>query len=241
VLQRADGAIDVTLTSGKALVIGASAYALETTSSNPPVIRLGDADVTADFTSGRLGGLLQVRDTIIPGYMSRLDQLAYDVASAVNSVHATGYDANGNAAGAFFAPLAGVAGAASSLTVESALVSDSRLVAASGTGASGDNTIARALAALRDANISNGGTRSAHAAWSQIVYAVGGDAAAARASENSHSQVVAQLEQMRAQASGVSYDEEAANLMRYQRAYEANARYFKTILDTLDTLMEMVQ
>ena len=30
-------------------------------------------------------------------------------------------------------------------------------------------------------------------------------------------------------------------MMRYQRAYEANARYFTTISDTLDTLMEMVQ
>jgi flagellar hook-associated protein FlgK len=30
-------------------------------------------------------------------------------------------------------------------------------------------------------------------------------------------------------------------MMRYQRAYEANARYFKTITDTLDTLMDMVQ
>jgi flagellar hook-associated protein FlgK len=39
----------------------------------------------------------------------------------------------------------------------------------------------------------------------------------------------------------VSYDEEAAHLMRYQRAYEASARYFTTIVDTIDTLMEMVR
>jgi flagellar hook-associated protein FlgK len=39
----------------------------------------------------------------------------------------------------------------------------------------------------------------------------------------------------------VSYDEEAAHMMRYQRAYEASARYFQTILATLDSLMEMVR
>jgi flagellar hook-associated protein 1 FlgK len=50
-----------------------------------------------------------------------------------------------------------------------------------------------------------------------------------------------QLEQLRAQVSGVSMDEEAANLMRFQRAYEANARYFATIVDTIDTLMGMVR
>jgi flagellar hook-associated protein 1 FlgK len=204
-------------------------------------VRLGDADVTADFTGGRLGGLLQVRDSIIPGYTARLDQLAYDVATAVNALHATGYDLDGNAAGTFFTAPAAVAGAAFSLSMDAALLADSRRVAASATGASGDNGIARSLSALRDATLANGGTRSAHAAWSQIVYAVGGDAASARAAEHSHSQIVLQLEQMRAQVSGVSYDEEAANLMRYQRAYEANARYFTTILDTLDALMEMVR
>jgi flagellar hook-associated protein FlgK len=39
----------------------------------------------------------------------------------------------------------------------------------------------------------------------------------------------------------VSLDEEAANLIRYQRSYEASARYFTTILDTLDVLMAMVR
>ena len=33
---------------------------------------------------------------------------------------------------------------------------------------------------------------------------------------------------------------EAAQLMRYQRAYEASARFFTTINDTLSTLMQMV-
>ena len=241
VLQRADGGVDVSLPSGRALVIGESSYPLETTADAVTAVRLGDADVTADFTGGRLGGLLQVRDSIIPGYVARLDELAYDLATSVNALHATGYDLDGNAAGGFFTAPAGVAGAASSLSVDAALLADSRRVAASATGASGDNGIARSLSALRDATIANGGTRSVHAAWSQIVYAVGGDAASARAAEHSHAQIVLQLEQMRAQVSGVSYDEEAAHLMRYQRAYEANARYFTTILDTLDALMEMVR
>ena len=241
VLQRADGGVDVSLPSGRALVIGESSYPLETTADAVTAVRLGDVDVTADFTGGRLGGLLQVRDSIIPGYVARLDELAYDLATSVNALHATGYDLDGNAAGGFFTAPAGVAGAASSLSVDAALLADSRRVAASATGASGDNGIARSLSALRDATIANGGTRSVHAAWSQIVYAVGGDAASARAAEHSHAQIVLQLEQMRAQVSGVSYDEEAAHLMRYQRAYEANARYFTTILDTLDALMEMVR
>ncbi len=46
---------------------------------------------------------------------------------------------------------------------------------------------------------------------------------------------------MRDSVSAVSTDEEAAYLMKFQRAYEASARYFETISQTLDTLMAMMQ
>lgn len=50
-------------------------------------------------------------------------------------------------------------------------------------------------------------------------------------------EVVLQVETLRDQVSGVSLDEEAMQLMRYQRAYEANARFFSVIDETLDMLL----
>ena len=241
VLSRDDGGVDVTLSSGRAILIGESAYALEIVPGAVVGIALEGVDVTAQLRGGRLGGLLHVRDTILPGYLTRIDQLAYDLTVAVNGAHLAGFDASGNPGGAFFAPLAGVSGAAAALTVEAAIVADSGLVAASSTGAVGDNQTARALAALRDAPVTAGGTMSAFDAWSELVFVVGSDIAAARAAHSGHHLVVRQLEGLRAQTSGVSYDEEAAHLMRYQRAYEASARYFTTIVDTIDALMEMVR
>ena len=241
VIARADGGVDVTLPSGRALVLGDTAYPLSASSDPLAAVSLGDADVTADFTGGQIGGLLHARDIFIPGYIGRLDQLAFDVATAMNGVHAAGFDLTGAAAGNFFVPPGAIQGAASNLTVDPVVAADSARVAASATGAVGDNGIARALAQLRDSHVASGGTRSLYYAWSQVVYAAGADTAAARASAESHSGVVTQLEQLRAESSGVSLDEEAANLMRYQRAYEANARYFTTILDTIDALMEMVR
>ncbi len=105
----------------------------------------------------------------------------------------------------------------------------------------GDNQTARALADLRDARVMSGGTATPAGAWSNFVYRVGSDVSAARAASSTRDQVVRQLERLRDQASGVSLDEEAANLMRFQRSYEASARYFTTIVDTLDTLMAMVR
>jgi flagellar hook-associated protein 1 FlgK len=101
--------------------------------------------------------------------------------------------------------------------------------------------VARAIAALRDGRVLNGGTATPVEAWAQFVYRVGGDVASARASSDTREQVVLQLQRLRDSVSGVSLDEEAAHLMRYQRSYEANARYFTTIVDTLDTLMQMVR
>ncbi len=243
VVSRSDGAVDVTLRQGGALVVGAHAYGLTATPAPPSgsvSLTLGGLDVTGTITNGTIGGLLELRDTTLPGYQANLDQLAYDVATQVNGIHSTGYDGNGAAAGNFFTPPATVAGTAASLTVDSAVAADSQLVAASSTGAVGDNQAARAIAGLRDARVMSGGATPAEA-WSNFVYRVGSDVAGARTGNTTSEQVVQQLQQLRDQASGVTLDEEAAQLMRFQRAYEASARYFSTVVSTLDTLMTMVR
>ena len=67
------------------------------------------------------------------------------------------------------------------------------------------------------------------------------DTAAAERVQQGRQQVMNQLQQLREAASGVSLDEEAASLMRYQRAYEANARYFTVVNDVLEVLMGLVR
>jgi flagellar hook-associated protein 1 FlgK len=243
VVVRADGAVDVTAGQGRALVMGETSYDIGITNGTlgHAVLTLGVYDVTGEIAGGTIGGLLHVRDTILPGYTAQLDQLAYDVATQVNTLHAAGFDLNGAAAGDFFAAPGTVAGAASLMAVDSAIAADSALIAGSSTGASGDNQAARALAALRDARFASGGTATATESWSGFVYQIGADVGEARAAAATRSKIVLQLQRLRDEASGVSVDEEAANLMRFQRAYEANARYFTTIVDTLDTLMNLVR
>jgi flagellar hook-associated protein 1 FlgK len=87
----------------------------------------------------------------------------------------------------------------------------------------------------------SGGTATAAEAWSNLVYQVGSDLSSAQATSTTREAVVRQLQQMRDQASGVSLDEEASTMLKFQRAYEASARFFTTVNSTLDTLMGMVQ
>lgn len=240
VLELGDGTFQLVTSGGRPLVLGADAYALQVSSVPPSghaAVLSGGADITAAIGAGTLGGLLTVRDEAIPGYRAALDQIAYDVAAAVNAVHATGFDLNGNAGGAFFAPLGAVAGAASALDVDAALAADSSRLAAAGINAPGDNAIARQLADLRDAPVSNG--RSAAAAWTSLVYQVGSDVHQATRERDSRREIVHQIELLRDSVSGVSVDEEAALMMRFQRAYEANARFFTVVDEVLQTLLSL--
>lgn len=240
VLDMNDGTVQLATRNGRPLVIGANAYAL-TASSAPPSgqarILAGGVDITTEISDGHLAGLLSVRDTGIPSYLARLDELAHGVATQVNALHATGFDQNGTAGVAFFTPPATIAGAAASLSMNGVVVADGRLVAAAGIAVSGDNQVARKLADLRDQPIVNGSTPDA--SWTQLVYRIGADANRAVAEQKSRNEIVNQIEQMRDSVSGISIDEEAAMMLRYQRAYEANARFFTTIDETLQTLLSL--
>jgi flagellar hook-associated protein 1 FlgK len=71
------------------------------------------------------------------------------------------------------------------------------------------------------------------------VFQVGSDTANSSADLDASNLILKQLEDQRASISGVSLDEEAANIMRYQTAYQAAARVITTVNDMLDVAVNM--
>ena len=65
------------------------------------------------------------------------------------------------------------------------------------------------------------------------------DARSSREIASGTDEVVHHLSMLRDQISGVSVDEEAAMLMRFQRSYEANARFFQVADRALEMLMDL--
>lgn len=243
VLERPEGGVDISVGNGRPLVIGQTAYDITVTNAAPlglAALAIIGTSVTSEITGGRLGGLLQVRDVTIPDYQDRLDDLAFEVANQINTIHTAGFDQTGAAAGDLFdfstAPI-GTAGAAAALIVDAAVAADSRLLSAAGIANGGDNQNARAIAALREQKVLNGGTASLSDAWGDLVYRVGRDTKAAKDEAASRAEIVSQVDALRDQVSGVSLDEEAMNLLKFQRAYEASARFFSVIDRTLELLM----
>lgn len=241
---RSDGGMDVSIGRGRALVVGGDATMMTTATApvtGKTTILLAGTDISGEIHGGEVAGQMAMRDHYIPNYLDKLDTLAFEFGTAVNDLHATGFDANGGAGGTFFNLSASASGAASSISMSAAIAADPQLVAASATGAVGDNGVARQIAALRDVRSLDGGTATAANMWGRLVYAVGADAASAASSRDGRQAVMDQLVRLRDAAAGVSLDEEAASLMKFQRAYEANARFFVTVNDALDTLMGMVK
>lgn len=202
----------------------------------------GDIDVTQRMTEGTLGGLREARDVDIPAQTRQLDQLAYDVANAVNAVHRGGFGLDGATGRDLFAAPASVTGAARGLAVDPALAGHPDRVAASGTAGAlpSGNTTATDLFRLATAPL--GATTMTPA---ERAGAIVGDAGTrVRAAEDERSlrqDTLQQAEALQESASGVSLDEEMVNLTRFQRAFEASSKLLRVADEMMDTLMNQVK
>jgi flagellar hook-associated protein 1 FlgK len=246
-IERADGGVDLTIGNGRPLVLGGESVAVEARAvgtGGMTELYSGDYKIvgfgppySSEVSGGRLAGQLQVRDQFLVDYQTSLDDLAYNVATEVNRVHQLGYDSSGTAGLAFFTTTATATGAAAALSVNAVVAADPALVAASGDPlAAGDNQNARALADLRDYRGPLHDKPTFGQTWSQLIYRVGSDTQSAQQGQQSRAEIVQQIEAMSDAVSGVSLDEEAMMMLRFQRAYEANARFFNAINESIDTL-----
>ncbi len=93
-------------------------------------------------------------------------------------------------------------------------------------GAVSDNRNALSLAALQSAHTLGGSppTTSLQAAYSELVSQVGNKAREVGVMQSAQQNTIAQNQQAQQSVSGVNLDEEAANLLRYQQAYQASAK-----------------
>lgn len=117
-------------------------------------------------------------------------------------------------------------------------VSDFNKVAASSSAATlpGDNSNALSIVDKYQTNITNLSSVSFNDHYAEIVTTVGSLAQSANDSLMFEENLLFELKERRDSVSGVSLDEEAANLIRYQRAYQASAR----IISLTDELLELV-
>jgi flagellar hook-associated protein 1 FlgK len=109
------------------------------------------------------------------------------------------------------------------------------------TNGSGDNRNALALAGLQNRLLLNNGKATYSDLYGSLVADVGNKTHQADITQQAQQTLLDQTMRTRASASGVNLDEEAANMMKYQQAYQAAAQVISTASNLFSTLLSMLQ
>ncbi len=265
--NNSDGTLTVTLPQGALLVQGtqAATFSLQADPANGGFFKVlltspgsNDAnDVTQtlvrnDGNQGEIGATLQVRDSLVNGYLGGLDELAYNLSTQVNALHSSGYTLTGATGVNFFnAPPAPTPPATYPVGYSSVIalnITNGNDVAAAvqdptaAGGGTGDNRNALAIAGLSTQNLNwSTGNTTFSGFYNSLVGDSGVAAQSASRGATQSSATIKQLEQMRDSESGVSLDEELSNLIAYQKSYEGAAKLINAGTDMLDTVLSLVR
>lgn len=184
-------------------------------------------------TTGKLGATMVTRDTVLQGYLDDVDALASRVATDLNALHssAAAYDLNGNPGAAFFDP-AGLT--AATMSLDANVLGQPARIAAAQAAFTGDNQNALAIARLNSTNGYN-------LTYDALVAQVGLDVQSSQTVVKQGEAFMKQLTTLRDSQSGVSLDEELANLIQYQRSYQASAKLVTTATEMMDVVLAMIR
>lgn len=192
----------------------------------------GGSPATAlNLLSGAIHGSLKARDGAVTDLHRSLDRLAEQIVTSVNAAY------NPTAGtGDFFTATGITAGA---LRV-AAGVTAANLKASDG-GPAGDNTVALAISRLasRTFSIAAGDVidGTVGGSYSNLVSQLGQSLSSANSSVADQGNIERLVRGQRDAMSGVSLDEEMADLTKYQRSYQASARVFSIVDQLLDLVI----
>jgi flagellar hook-associated protein 1 FlgK len=195
--------------------------------------------------SGILGALIKTRNTDILSLEKQIDELAYGLVKATNAIHRKGFanhpvpiDSQGRAlVGSsskpvtnlnFFKEPLDLKRAAEYIKIDDAILADvNNIAVALEPNSPGDNRVALAISKLQHEKVLGAGTATFEEQYLKSVGDIGLHASKAKIDLEQSSGILAQAKAIKERISGVSLDEEAANMVRYQNAYEANAKVIR--------------
>ena len=125
------------------------------------------------------------------------------------------------------------------IAVNQAVASQPSLLAAAKNGAPGDNQTALAIAALEGQPVASLKGASLKDSYQALVNGIATSTAAAKTNAEASKSITDTLQAQRDALSGVSIDEEAVNLLKQQRAFQAAAKLITSVDEMMKTLLAM--
>jgi flagellar hook-associated protein 1 FlgK len=231
---QADGQVIVNI-GGHVLVGGTKAHQL-TAAIDPTdpdgAVKISWADgQTLAVPSGEIKGILDVRDNLVKSQLTGLNQLAGALIAQVNLVHNAGFGLDNTTNLDFFSGTD-----AFTIQVDGA-IDETTLAAAGAIDQPGDNSVAMLMSGLKFSKVVNGNTQTLNEFYNGQVTSMGVDTERAISNSSHHKVLLKALGDQRESFSGVSLDEEAADMAKYQRAYQAAARIMNVYDEMLDKVI----
>ena len=213
--------------------------------------------VEKKIRGGRIASLVRMRNEDVRSLQHKMDKVAYEFINTVNAVHRKGYvnrkihvdhngsantiDSKGKTTGIdLFKSLDKVFNASLQIDISDEIKDDlSNIVTALSPNSPGDNRIALAISKLQHEKIMEGGTATIEENYLQTVAKVGMESGRAQIDEEQARGILNQVEVIKERISGVSIDEETANMVRLQHVYGASAKVMQTAKDLFDTILSI--
>lgn len=206
------------------------------TTFDAATMTLTDGSTSYPVRGGVLMGQFQTLNRIAQS-QAELDTLANTMRTQFNTLHQTGADAAGNMGGFFFND--GQTGAIN-FDLDPIIKTDSTKIFAGTTGYEGDGGLALAMSQLRDMKLAALGDRTFAQYYNASVSGVANDISQADAQVETFGSILTQISAQADSISGVNMDEEMADLMRYQRSYQAAARVLTILDQTTEDIINMM-
>jgi len=228
VTEQADGSYTLTLGQGQPLVSGSTAATLSLNNGDVSLQYNSQTFSVSDDVGGNIGGLLDYVSEVLEPTISALNEQATSIADEFNALQTSGYDLDSESGSALFTYSS--SNAAGSLALADDFTTDDLAFSDSATsGSSNNNNLLLMLDLQEDQSDS----------YSTLLADVAIQSSAISATLSANTELVDSVESSISSTSGVNSDEEAANLLIYQAAYEANAKVITVAGELFDTLMSM--
>ncbi|HHT46208.1 MAG TPA: flagellar hook-associated protein FlgK [Firmicutes bacterium] len=257
-VEKANGSVEV-LAGGHILLHGEHVFPLEikekigAEGEDNRISIVNGLGTEISVLAGEIAGVLDSYNDVIPKYQDGLDKLVFKLVEKVNDLHRGGYGLVGSNEVNFFVKIDDVKGAVTHFEVNPDILNSNEglnfIAAASADESPGNGENALALAKLRERLVMNEageeagedkGTATFHDFYRGLIADLGVEGREAERMFLSTSAVAENMMRQQEAVSGVSLDDEMLNLVQYQHAYNAAARFMNTLDQMLSVLFSEI-
>lgn len=218
-----------------------SAGTIDFPSSYDPIAgTLTNGTVTNPVRGGQLAGLF-IHGAEISNQMGRLDSLANNLRTEINTLHKTGTNSAAVTGINFFNDVAvpPQTGAAD-FDLDPAIKADLANLMSGVSGNSGDGGLALSIAGVRDTKVTALGTKTFNTYMNETVDTLAGMINYFQQARSTEVAVNDQINSQIQSISSVSIDDEMADMVRFQRSYQAAAKTISTFDQMAQDLIGML-